>query len=429
MASNQVINRIHTLDDLSEYVMQAVFGYFNLKQLVCMTRVNQSFADYSVYHFIRCHEVKSGDIPSSGPYLDICLQMPNLLSIDSSKTVQTRMTLDEVKSMGQRLSESCPNVKEFKNLGILGVIMVSEYIIQLVTNNQEVHITCLELFPGVMNENYTISELRIPFIESLKMIDKHALKLSKLTIEGSYEWSQEMVNHPALIKSLGSDRLKSVKMNYQMIYDSLCLSRRLESLDSSFALRDSDLNYLNVNHPNLQSVKIKCPHDEMTFVNSLALLNKLQVIELRQLTSGLIDYKKVFEEFLTIRGGGLKELSLTHVYVDLSGVWSLLNRLCPNLRVLKVKRYWAEEKDQNEIVECLNGLTNLRHIELEDFVFRGFTKAEIKRLTDSLAKLSYFKYNIKSSGSQKSEKPIKLFSKEIQLLNQDRRHKIRVEVE
>lgn len=418
--------------DLEEEIVKKIFSFLSLKQLTAIERVNTTCGHVSQRMWTLVEVIPKNESLYGHHYTSIAFKCPNLKVFDASRalTESDLMKDDDETSIGVKLAASCPSIRVFKGLGILGVILVSNYVQLLETNSS---ITEIELHPGTNREKYTVSELKNRYVDSMRRIVAKGASIRKVTIIASFDWASLLCKTSqgeesrsllegdgeesrSLLEVVGSVTT-SLRTNYDMIYrQMISCGHALQELNVEFNLSESFITCLAEHHPNLVTLRINCPKSEESF-QSLHSLHNLKRLELRQITMGSItDYVSVFRAFFSARGSHLVHLSLVNVYVDFTHVWTLIGHKCPQLRRFKVNRYWFDQSNQNEIFDTIIMLNKLQRLELLDFFHRrGFTKDQVNQILHLKPSLKYIKYCPKTMSFDATKKAVKLFSNEVQL--------------
>lgn len=409
--------------DLDEELVKKIFSFLSLKQLTAIERVNTTCGHVSQSMWRLVEVIPKSESLYGHHYTSIALKCPSLKVFDASRALieSDLMKDDDETSIGIKLAASCPSIRVFKGLGILGVILMSTYVQLLETDSS---ITEIELHPGTNSEKYTVSELKNRYVDSIRQIVAKGSNIRKVTIVASFDWASLLCktsqvdgeDSKSILEVLGSVTT-SLRTNYDMIYrQMICSGHQLQELNVEFNLSESFIICLAANHPNLVTLKINCPKSQESF-QSLHSLYNLKRLEFRQITMGSItDYVSVFRDFLIARGSQLVQLSLVNVYVDFTNIWTLIGQKCPELRRFKVNRYWFDQSDQNEIFDAIIMLRKLERLELLDFFHRrGFTKDQVNQMLHLKPLLTYIKYCPKTMSVDAMKKAVKLFSNEVQL--------------
>lgn len=419
--------------DLDEEILKKIFSFLSLKQLLTIERVNTTCGHVSQSMWKSVEVIPRSESLYGHRYSSMALKCPNLKVFDASRALieSDLMKDDDETSIGIKLAASCPSIRVFKGLGILGAILVSTYVQLLETSSS---ITEIELHPGTNREQYSVSELKNRYVDSIRQIVAKGSNIRKVTIVASFDWASllcktsEGKNSKMENSKVDDEESKSVlevlasvttslRTNYDMIYRQMvCSGHQLQELNVEFNLSESFITCLATNHQNLVTLRINCPKSRESF-QSLHSLKNLKKLEFRQITMGSItDYVSVFHDFLVSRGSLLVELSLVNVYVDFTKIWTLIGQKCSELKRFKVNRYWFDQSNQNEIFDTIIMLRKLKRLELLDFFHRrGFTKDQVNQMLHLKPFLTYIKYCPKTMNVDATKKAVKLFSNEVQL--------------
>ena len=111
--------------DLDEEIVKKIFSFLSLKQLTAIERVNTTCGHVSQSMWKLVEVIPKKESLYGHHYTSIALKCPNLKVFDASRALieSDLMKDDDETSIGIKLAASCPSIRVFKGLGILGVIL------------------------------------------------------------------------------------------------------------------------------------------------------------------------------------------------------------------------------------------------------------------------------------------------------------------
>lgn len=392
------------MNDMTDEVLLAISGYFDLRERVVFTRINQSFRGSCEYWWLKQRSLKKEDVfkikrTEYSAIKKLALKCPNLTTFDTSDFNQ-KVSI----AYGRRLGSVCRNI--------------TTLILNYPRDETDVYLILFGYLEELRHENQ-IKKLILYLPEE----EKHADDLIKLSSLMSLYLSPKLEHFQLtvynLFDSLPIGTKNQILQNFRKInmenikhldchqHNWFTLGDKLEELICMewYDLSGDEWVSLVQKHPNLIKFNVQMDVRESSLKSLSEINTKLQCIhmnfdnyfdaasndesEKKRMAELLRDY---FRKWITKSGSQLKELKISDIpKLDTTGFWTLISENCPNVTLLEIRGDIQQSYDK-ELRDSLKTLTKLQTVYIHTSPNPGLVEEDMIEIFPCLPDLEAFDF-------------------------------------